>query len=427
MQCKRIKITVLICVLCTSITGYSQLKGVVEDSVKAKHQTLKECFEHLDKKFKPKLKEQNITVTNFKRTANQAQFLIEKKKIARIFGSTSGKRNLENTYNLLGEMVKKNMIELDVNYTITGTPTLIKAKNKRSCTYKTTAALKVDAKNYQLTSLAKNELTLTWTVEMKETRTENKIKSTKLTSIKSKAISGLFEHEKEQIQKIANGLIEEYYKNILSKKWIQVLLPEIPNKEDMRKYLINSTKIEKSGDIRVSSPNSQNVIVGEESVPFLIFHTSDGYSEQEQIFALTFHIKINDKLQEGEITKVEYRLSSTPPEPTPIPEPEPEPEIEFVYSPKIKEVGLTYKVQILALYEPLKISELPNEYRNIENVIMEESVIENKKYYQYVIPVGNNQKEAQTLKNKLIEQGIKSAWIVKYKDGKRIVYPTKTK
>jgi len=69
---------------------------------------------------------------------------------------------------------------------------------------------------------------------------------------------------------------------------------------------------------------------------------------------------------------------------------------------------------------------LTKEFQNIENVVMEESLINGKTYYQYVIPVGNNMKDAQALKNKLIEQGIKNAWVVKYKDGKRL-YPNKLK
>jgi hypothetical protein len=280
---------------------------------------------------------------------------------------------------------------VDIDYVITGSPSLIKAKNKRYCTYKTTAALKVEAKDGYLTSIAKNELTLMWTVEMKETKKESKIKSIQLASVKAKPVSGFFEYEKQQIQETAKGLIEQYYQNILLEKWKPVLTPDIPNRENVKAQLENNVKIEAVGDILIPLSNSLDIIVGEEYVPFLNLYTSDNVTDKN-IFALTFNIKIDDNLQDGEITKVVYRLSSTPPE-KPIPTPEPEPEKEV--QPEIKEVGMTYKVQILALFDRIPLAELSAEYRNVENVVIEESVIEGKTYYQYVIPAGNNSKDAQ--------------------------------
>jgi len=416
---RRIIVRILVFVLlsCTNFTGFSQMKGVVEDSVKSKHQAFKESFERLDKKFKPKLKEKSISTTAFKKVANESQFLIEKKKINKLLGSKSGKKyGLADTYNKLVEMIKKNKIEVNVDYIITGSPLLVKAKNKQFCTYKTTAALKVEATANNQKSIAKNELTMVWTVELNDAK--GKIKSIQLTSVKAKMVSGFFEHEKQQMQKITKELIEKYYLDLQLKKWDAVLKPEIPNKEDIKNQLQNSNKIGLEGNIQVPLSNSQAVFVGEESVPSVIVYAA----EKEQIFALTFYIKIYDNMEDGEITKVEYRPSNTVEKPIEtISEP-----IEDIPSPKIKEVGMSYKVQILALYEPLKQSELPKEFRDIENVVMEESIIDGKTYYQYVIPVGNNMKDAQTLKNNLIKQGIKNAWIVRYKDGKRIL-PNKTK
>ena len=418
------KIMVFVLAFCTSTVGLAQMKGAVEDSVKAKHQDFKACFENLDKKFKSKLKETRVSTTSFKRVANTPQFLLEKKKISKIFNSKGGsKHGLADTYNKLAEMVKKEKIEINVGYVITGSPTLVKAKNKRYCTYKTTAALKVEAKTFSQTSNVKNELTLLWTVEMKDVKGKGTIKSTQLTSIKVKPVSNFFEYEKQQMQEIAKNLIEEYYKNLQLKKWDIVLKPEIPDKENVKNQLMNSKNIDILGNIQVLLPNSQTIIVSEDQVPFVNLYMSvnEDITEQKQVYALTFYIKINDNLKEGEITKVEYRLKTQ--ETPPVPQPpvkeikKPEPEIK-------NEVGLTYKVQILALYEPVKLSDLPKEYSNIENVVMEESLIDGKTYYQYVIPVGNNMKDAQSLKKELIGKGI-NAWIVKYKDGKRIIYPTK--
>ena len=416
MYKKKIKIIVFVLALCTGFTGFAQMKGVVEDSVGAKHQGIKVCFGSLDKKFKQKFKEQRVQATDFKRVANQSQFLIERKKMSKILGK--GKHSLGDTYNKLVEMSKKNKIEMDIDYIITGTPSLVRAKNKRYCTYKTTAALKVEVNDSYQTSITKNELTLIWAVEMNDAK--GKIKSTKLTSLKAKNVSGFFEYEKQQMQEIAENLIERYYQNLLLEEWDIVLTPEIPNKTEIENHLKNSDKIDVSGDIRVVLPNSQTIIVGEESVPKVNLYD---VTEKEQTFALTFNIKINDNFTNGEITKVEYRQLDAS-EPTAV-VPEPQKEIPLP-PPEIKEVGMTYKVQILALYEPIKLSDLPKEYSSVENVVMEESVIDGRTYYQYVIPVGNNAKEAQALKNNLIKEGIKSAWVVKYRDGKRI-YPNKMK
>jgi hypothetical protein len=420
MDKKMAKIMVFVLAFCTSTVGLAQMKGAVEDSVKAKHQNFKACFENLDKKFKSKLKETHVSTTFFKQVANTPQFLLEKKKISKIFNSKGGsKHGLADTYNKLAEMVKKEKIEINVDYVVTGSPTLVKAKNKRYCTYKTTAALKVEAKTYSQTSNVKNELTLLWTVEMKDVKGKVTIKTTQLTSIKAKPVSNFFEYEKQQMQEIAKILIEEYYRNLQLKKWDIVLKPEIPDKENVKVQLMNSKNIDILGNVQVLLPNSQTIIVSEDQVPFVNLYSSVG--EQKQVFALTFYIKINDNLKEGKITKVEYRLKTQ--ETTPVPEP-PVKEIKKNESEIKNEVGLTYKVQILALYEPVKLSDLPKEYSNIENVVMEESLIDGKTYYQYVIPVGNNMKDAQSLKKELIGKGI-NVWIVKYKDGKRIIYPAK--
>ena len=417
MNRKIIKISVFVLVFCTSVAGFAQMKGVVEDSVSAKHQAFKESFESLDKKFKSKLKEKRVATTAFKKVANESQFLIEKKKITKLLDLKSGKRyGLADTYNKLVEMNKKNRVEIDVNYIITGTPSLVKAKNKRFCTYKTTAALRFEATANNLTSITKNELTMVWTVELNDAK--GKIKSTQLTSIKAKMVSGFFEYEKQKMQEIANDLIEKYYQNLQSKKWEEVFKPEISNKEEVKNQLQNSGKIDLEGTIRVPMPNSQTVFVGEESVPSVNLYVSEDNAENKQVFALTFYIKIHDNLENGEITKVAYRQSNNTVEKPQVVVSEP---VKETPPPLVKEVGMSYKVQILALYEPLKQSELPKEFRDIENVVMEESVIDGKTYYQYVIPVGNNMKDAQTLKNNLIKQGIKNAWIVKYKDGKRVL------
>ena len=415
MNTKIIKIAAFGLVLCTGIRGFAQMKGVVEDSVAAKHQAFKECFERLDKKFKPKLKENHVSTTRFKKVANTSQFLIEKKKIKKVVGSKSGTGRLAATYNKLVKMGKKNAVETDVNYLITGVPSLVKAKNKKRCTYKTTAALRVETKANNQISVAKNDLTLMWTVKLNDAK--GTIKSTQLTSVKAKPVSGFFEYEKQLMQETAKGLIEKYYQNIVSKQWDAVLKPEIPNKENVKKKLQNSSEIEVVGSVQVPLSNGQTIFVGEDSVPFL-----DVYAPENTIFALTFYIKIQDNLTNGEITKVAYRQTNVEKPQAAAPKPvkeNPKPEIK-------KEVGMSYKVQILALYEPIKQSDLTKEFQNIENVVMEESLIDGKTYYQYVIPVGNNMKDAQALKNKLIEQGIKNAWVVKYKDGKRL-YPNKLK
>jgi hypothetical protein len=353
--------------------------------------------------------------------ANEKQFLLEKKKITAIFGSKKGsKYGLADAYNQLVEMVKKSKIDITIDYIIIGSPSLVKAKNKRYCTYKTTAALTIEAKTNVATSNTKNELTLLWTVEMKDVKGKSIITSTQLTSIKARPVSNYFEYEKQQMQETANNLIEKYYQNLLSKKWDIVLKPEIPDKEKIKNQLINSTNIDMLGTVRVLLPNSQTIIVGNENVPLLNLYTNEDITEKKQVFSLTFYIKISDNLKEGEITKVEYRPLNTQETPT-VPEP-----VKEIKQPEIKnEVGMTYKVQILALYEQVQLSDLPKEYSNIENVVVEESTIDGKTYYQYVISAGNNMKDAQALKKELIEKGIKSAWIVKYKDGKRIMYPTK--
>lgn len=429
MYRKIMKITVFVLVLCTSLVGFAQKEIAVGDSVNAKHQDFKSCFESFDKKFKLKFKGELIPKSYFKQIANQTQFLIEKKKTAKLLGTKKGSYSLAKIYNKLVEMSKKKKLDIGLDYIPNDNPLLLRARNKQYYTYKTTAALIVEASANEQTSNTRNELTLIWMVETDNQK--EKIKSIQLTSLKAKPVSGFFEYENQQIQQVAKNLIEKYYQNLLSRSWKAVLAPEILNKKEIEDYLKNSTQIGSSGNVRVPLFNSQTIMVNEGNVPSLIIYAA----EKEQTFGLTFNIKVNDSLTDGEITKVVYRRLETFEEPTfvpepepesePVPEPKPEPQ-KKVQQPEIEERGITYKVQILALYDPIKLADLPKEYRNVENVSMEESIIGDKKYYQYVIPVGSDPKEAQTLKNKLVTQGIKSAWVVKYKDGKRF-YPNKTK
>ena len=409
-----VKIAVFAFVLCMSFVGFTQTQVKVEDLVNTKNQDFKVCFTNLDKKFKADFKGRYIKKSDFKKIAKQSQFLVEKKKTAKLFDKKTGKkRDLATTYDKLVEMSKKNRLDINMDYIVTGTPVLIR-KNNQYYTYKTMAALITNAKTKYGDSISstKNELTLLWVVDLKE---KNLTKSIQLTSLKAKAVSGFFEYEMQEMQKIAEDLIRKYYQNLLSKEWESVLTPEIPNKKEIESRLKNSTQIDTAGTIRVPLPNSRTFIVGEGNVPTLNMYIA----EREQRFALTFNIKINDGLTGGEITKVVYRQLDGFEQPVIVSEPEPQ-------QPQIEEVGMTYKVQILALYSPIPFAELSKEYRNVENVIIEESIIGGKTYFQYVIPVGNNMKEAQALKNKLIGQGIKDVWIVKYKNGKRL-YPNKTK
>ena len=435
MYRKILKITVFVLALCTSFVGFAQIQGVVDYSVSAKHQDFKVCFTRLDKKFKPKFKGKYIQTTDFKQIANQPQFLVEKKKIAKLLETKAGKAkyDLANTYNKLVEMSKKKKLDIDVGYVIIGDPSLLKTKDKQYFTYKTTAALTVEVKakgkDSTSTSNAKNELTLLWTVEMDNQKEKSTIKSIQLTSLNAKTISGFFEYEKQKMQKIVENLIEKYYQNLLSREWDIVLKPEIPNKQEIENHLKNSARIEKDGNIATLLPNSQTIIVGQGSVPSInIYGTENGIedftddftedvTEKPQRFALSFNIKINDSLTGGEITKVTYYHQLGALGQPVISEPKPKKEVQ---QPEMEERGITYKVQILALYSFVELADLPKEYSNIKNILIEESIIGNRTCYQYVIPVGNNMNDAQALKNKLIEQGLNDVWVVTYKDGKRI-------
>jgi hypothetical protein len=182
----------------------------------------------------------------------------------------------------------------------------------------------------------------------------------------------------------------------------------------LKGLLQNSVKRETEGVVSVALPSSTSFEV--RTVPDLkIFVNSEAYHKG----ALGFRIAIDDDLRSGRIASVSYSVIETArveepkvivTEETPV----------VVAPPPVvpRERGLSYKVQILSLYKPIPLSDLPQRFR-MNDVTIEKYNVGGVTYYKYVVP-GGTLDQAISKRRQMRDAGIEDAWIPIYEDGVRI-------
>ena len=341
------------------------------------------------------------------------------------------KRNLITVYQSLLKETKqkdpKKKVSVRVAFPLDGAEVIGEATNKgkpipNTYLVSTTAEVAIEAtKQGAETSLAKSTLTLSWNVTLKVNKKTNKIEANGsravLQSISAESSSGYFLAEKEQMQSIANKLIKDYYQSLVGGNWAAV---EIPS--DWRNPLQTSVKRETEGEVYVDLPSSTSFSVN--TVPALkIFVNPEAYHK----VALTFGIAIDDDKKSGRIASISYSVLETPR--IVVEETESVPEPVFVAPPQQQQAppppvvrdrvsGLTYKVQILSLYRPVPLEELPARFR-MNNVSIEKYIVDGVIYFKYVVP-GGTLSEAVSVRRQMRDNGIEDAWIAIYENGARI-------
>jgi hypothetical protein len=282
------------------------------------------------------------------------------------------------------------------------------------------------------TSLAKNNLTLTWDVLIKLDRSgaiDARGSRATLNSIAVAPTTGFFESDRQQMQSFAETLINNYYQTIQDGRFASIEIPD-----EWRNTLQNSTRRERDGNISVSLPSSTSFDV--RTVPDLKI-----FVDQEAFYRIDmgFSIVINEDLSSGRITRVDFRELESPivavqeeelePEPVmPVAVATPDPVAQpIVTQPSVvqpafarpNEIGRSYKVQILSLLRHVPISDLPQQFR-IDDITIERYIIDGVSYFKYVVPAGTTLSEAASVRNLLVGSGIEGAWIAIYRDGARV-------
>ena len=428
------RIFIIVMMLSASLISYAQIEQVAEKLAETQHKQLGSDLSNSLRTGKGK--------PIFGREGNDKQFLLEDNP--QIFSEYLGwkmkefeKRNLLSVYQSLFLATKqkdtKKKVNVKISFPLTDTEFKGPATSKTGKVIKdvyivvTTAEATIEAnKQGSEQSTAKNTLTLNWEVSLKiNSKTgavDTKASRAILQSISVDPSSGFFSAERQQMQAVAEKLIKEYYQSLKDARWSAV---EIPN--EWKNILQASTKRETEGDVTVSQPTSTSFDV--KTVPNLkIFVNPEAYHK----VALGFKIAINDDLNSGRITSVNYNELEKPkivePEPEPEPEPvivaKPEPKIEVKpepvpVKPVVQERGKTYKVQIYSSLRHIAVANLPSKYR-VDNVTIEKYVVGGVTYYKYVVPAGTTLSEALALRRQMRDKGIEDAWIPVYENGARV-------
>jgi len=276
------------------------------------------------------------------------------------------------------------------------------------------------------TSLAKNNLTLNWEVLIKLNKAgavDTRGSKAVLRSITVESATGFFQSEREQMQNIAENLINGYFQTLEEGRYATIEIPD-----EWRNPLQNSIRREREGNVAVSLPSSTSFDV--RTVPNLkIFVDQDAFHRID----LGFSITIDEDLRTGRITRVDYRELDRPvaveQHVEVVPEPEPvapvvvaAPVTQSAAQPVVTrptETGTTYKVQILSLLRHVPVSDLQQRYR-VDNLVIERYVVGGVTYYKYVVTAGTSMNEALSVRRQLQSNGIEDAWIAIYRDGARI-------
>ena len=421
------KVFIIAMIACASFTSYAQVEPAAQKLAETQHQQLASDLANSFKSGKGK--------PVFGREGNDKQFLLkdEEQFFTEYLGwkkSQFDKRNLLSVFQGLMSATKQKDAKKKVSVKITFP--LDEAEFKGQVTNKsgkaikdayvvtTTAAVIVEAgKEGATKSIAKNDLTLNWEVLLKLNKktgaVETKASRAVLQSIVVESASGYFASEKQQMQSITEKLIKDYYQSLKDAKWSTVEIPD-----EWKSTLQASTKRETEGQIVVSAPTSTSFDV--RTVPDLkIYVNPDAYHK----VALGFKIVINDDLQSGRITAVNYKELEKPrivePEPVieAVVEIKPEPVIEIKPEPVIRERGRIYKVQILSLPKHIALNNLQKRFR-MDNVTIEKYIVEGVTYYKYMVSAGSTLSEALAVRRQMRNNGIEDAWIVIYENGARI-------
>jgi len=272
-------------------------------------------------------------------------------------------------------------------------------------------------------SVAKNYLTLNWEVLIRRNRAgaiDTRSSRATLSSVTVEPATGFFESEMQQMQTIAENLINGYFQALRDGRFATIEIPI-----EWINPLQNSVRRETEGNVFVSLPSSSSFDV--RTVPDLkIFVDQEAFHRVD----LGFNISIDDDLRSGRITRVDYRELERPIIVEQQIEVEPEiaepvtiaatqPSVTQPVFTRPTETGATFRVQILSLLRHVAISDLPQLYR-LDDLIIERYVIEGVNYYKYVVPAGTTMNEALSVMRQLQNRGIEDAWIAVYRDGARV-------
>jgi len=412
----------IIVMLCASFISYAQVEQSSQRIAETEHKKLASDLSTALRTGKGK--------PAFGNAGKDKQFLLEDNE--QTFTAYLGwkktqfdKRNLTSVFQGLLSAAKqkdaKKKVSVRVSFPLDGTEFKGPATNtsgkaiKDAYVVSTTAEVAVEAgKQGTEKSLAKNNLTLNWEVLLKVDKktgaVDTKGSRAILRSISVETSSGYFLAERQRMQSVAEQLIKDYYQSLRDASWSAVEIPD-----EWRSPLQTSIKRETEGNVSVSLPSSTSFEVS--AVPSLkIFVDPEAYHK----VALGFRIAIDDDLSSGRITSVRYTELEKP-KIVVVAEPEPEPVIAIQPEPQpvVRESGTFYKVQILSLFKPIALSDLPSRYR-MDNVMIEKYVVGGVTYFKYVVPGGTTLNEALAVRRQMREKGIEDAWIAIYENGVRI-------
>ena len=374
--------------------------------------------------------------------SNQKQFLLEDK--AKTFEDFLGwkkkkfdkKRSLLNVFRALLDKVTDRKAPVSVKADLSSGESTFrgKAKNKGKDIKDTytvitnaDAIIEVSKQGINTKSIAKNSLTLTWSVLIKTNKggdVDVKKSNATLKSISIKSVD-LFPSEKQQMQRTAEEAIKKYYQDLQGGSRSSL---EIPS--DWREQIDNSVLIETQGAFDISEPSSRKFRVPSQSVPSVkIFVDPDPYMPEGSsnylthdafyTISLSFDVEFSVDLEDVTIAPSYPNLASSRLE-KPQPKPYEPPIVEEIPEPVSR--GITFKVQVLASRINMAIENLPQEYRNIADLVIEEASVGGVTWYKYVISVGDDLRDAVRKRRELTNKGIE-AWIATYEDGQRVHPP----
>ena len=445
MKTKIIGITAVL-MLSIIFTGFAQPEGltqIAKESVLEMHRDLKKGIDALDKK-KPEHRVPiidqflNQIVTG---VANEKQFFIEESLIAKIYGGRPRKEyGLVDTYKKLNKKALSRKIDFEIDFNPDHVDFISEPRQSsdgRHYIFETKTEIKFVADDNRVKSSTKNELKMTWKVDLKN----NRVEKTVLTSIVARPVSLIFS-EKQKMKEASENKIAEYYQNLKNNR----SAIEIPKGlQDMIDK--GNGKIETEGNVLISEQQIASDEFRVNTVPIIKIHVDPSrydpslYEEPLEAYYLvnpTFDVSFKDN-ENGKVALVysvsrlqEPNLRTAKKEPEKNVEPvvpvkEPEKTIAANVVPPAKNVPQKqtfptgkeyYKVQIMAYNRKLEIKDLPQKYW-IKDAIVEKYVVDGKDSWKCVVNA-SSLSEALAIRRELIGGGIEDAWIAVYENGERV-------